>query len=299
MRVGVVDIGTNSVRLLVAEPDGPLRWLDRRVTVVRLGEGVDATGRLAVTAMARALRVLGDYKAALEEWQVEVVGAVATSAARDAANRGEFLERASAELGFEVRLISGEKEAMLSFSGATSGLSDPLPPFLVVDVGGGSTELVFGSDGPTEVISVDIGSVRLTERCLPDRPAPPAQLSAAEALVAAELERVQFPDAATVIGVAGTFTSLAAIDLDLPVYDPQRVHGSRLSLDRLGELISYLAGLTLEETAAIPSLDPARAPVLLGGAVVAEATVRRSGHSEVLVSECDLLDGLALAVLSG
>ncbi|MDP8958847.1 MAG: Ppx/GppA family phosphatase [Actinomycetota bacterium] len=300
MRVAAVDIGTNSARLLVAEPGpgGGLAWLDRRVRVVRLGEGVDATARLSQAAMDRALRVLATYRRAVSDWDVQQARAVGTSAVRDASNRDEFLDRAQGVLGFRPEAITADEEAALSFGGAVIGLSELPAPFLVIDVGGGSTELVFGDRRPSQSTSVDIGSVRLTERSLPDRPATGEQLEAARHEVARLLAGLRFPSRpATVAGVAGTFTSLAAIDLQLDSYDPGLVHGAGLSLGDLRRLIEYLAHQTLEETQAIPSLDPARAPVLLAGAVVAEATVRCTGADRVVVSESDLLDGVAMGLV--
>ena len=194
-------------------------------------------------------------------------------------------------------LISGDTEARLSFRGATTSL-DGDPPFLVIDPGGGSTEFVFGAGSPDFAVSVDIGSVRLTERLLPDRPAEPVDVVTAAASVEAMFTGVDLPDVpGTVVGVGGTYTSLGAIALDLPAYDRLQVHGSRLSLDRLTALVAELAAMTVAETAAIPSLDPARAPVLLGGAVVAEAALRRSGAREIVVSEADILDGIAYMLL--
>jgi exopolyphosphatase/guanosine-5'-triphosphate,3'-diphosphate pyrophosphatase len=296
LSVAAVDIGTNSVRLLVAGPG--LHWLERRVRVVRLGEGVDETGRLAEAAITRAVTVLEEYGEAIGRWDVERAEAVATSALRDAENREEFLALAKRALGVQPRVIDGDEEAALAFRGAVAGLAGHPQPFLVVDVGGGSTEFVFGSGVPEYSVSIDIGSVRLTERALPDRPAPHRQLETARRLVGELFEELRLPKRpATVAGVAGSFTSLAAIALGLAEYDPQAVHGARLSAEQLAGLVDRLAAMTVEETAAIPSLDPARAPVLLGGAVVAEEALRRAGATQVVVSESDLLDGVASGLL--
>lgn len=298
MRVAAVDIGTNSTRLLVAEgsPDG-LRPIERRVVVTGLGRGVDATGRLDGEAIGRTVGVLAAYGTALRTAGAERVLAVATSATRDAANRDDFLDAAERVLGVRPEVISGDVEARLSFRGATAGLSGP-PPYLVIDPGGGSTEFVFGGAAPESVASIDIGSVRITERVLPDRPASTPDLLAAASSVEATFRSVDLPGTpGTVVGVGGTFTSLAAIVLDLPRYDRLQVHHSVLTLDGLAALVGHLAGMTVEETAAIPSLDPARAPVILGGAIVAEAALRRSGRREVTVSEADILDGIALGLL--
>lgn len=295
MRVGAVDIGTNSMRLLVAEVVGSdVHWLDRRTTVTGLGSGVDAEGSLGEEAMQRTLQVLAGYGQALAGAEVAASRAIATSATRDASNREEFLDRAEQALGSRPEVITGEEEAGLAFAGATRSIDIP-PPYVVVDIGGGSTEFVFGGDEITYRQSIDIGSVRLTDRVLPDRPVPVEQLAAAQDLAAELLGPVELPVAPNgVMGVAGTFTSLSAISQDLPAYDPARVHGSTLTVTRIAELVLYLSLLSEGETAAIPSLDPARAPVILAGAVVAEEAVRRCGAGEVRVSEHDSLDGIAL-----
>lgn len=300
MRVGAVDIGTNSMRLLVAEVEGgEVGWLDRRTTVTGLGSGVDSTGRLGETPMHRTIEVLARYGEALTAAGVVASRAVATSATRDADNRGEFLDRAEQALGIRPEVISGDEEAGLAFSGATRA-TELSPPYVVIDIGGGSTEFVFGREAISYRQSIDIGSVRMTDRVLPERPAPVEQLAVAQNLAAEMLGAVELPAVPNgVIGVAGTFTSLSAISQDLPAYDPARVHGSTLTVSRIAELVLYLSLLSEEETAAIPSLDPARAPVLLAGAVVAEEAVRRTGSDEVVVSEHDSLDGIALSVASG
>lgn len=300
MRVAAVDVGTNSTRLLIADPhDGGLRWVERRVVVTGLGRGVDAGGRLSADAVDRTVGVLAAYGTAISGAGVDRVLAVATSAARDADNRDEFLDRAEAVLGVRPEVIDGETEARLSFRGATAGL-ERAAPYLVIDPGGGSTEFVYGGDEPDYVRSVDIGSVRVTERSLAERPVPLADLVAAAAGVEALFHDIELPgEPATVVGVGGTYTSLAAIALDLPRYDRLQVHHSVLSLGVLGGLVARLAELSIEETASIPSLDPARAPVLLGGAVVGEAALRRSGRREITISEADILDGVALRLLDG
>ncbi|MGI9608955.1 MAG: exopolyphosphatase [Acidimicrobiia bacterium] len=297
MKVGAVDIGTNSMRLLVAEVgDGDVQWLDRRTTVTGLGVGVDADGRLGEAAMSRTVEVLTGYGRTLAEAGVTACRGIATSAARDAANREEFLDRAEAALGFRPEVVSGEEEAALAFAGATRAV-EAAPPYAVIDIGGGSTEFVFGDDQPTFRTSVDIGSVRLTDRILKDRPASPDQLAFAQDAAAETLSSVELPGIPQqVIGVAGTFTALSAISQDLPAYDPGLVHGSTLTLVRLVELVLYLSLLSLEETEAISSLDPARAPVILAGGVVAAEAVRRCGAASIRVSEHDSLDGIALAL---
>jgi exopolyphosphatase/guanosine-5'-triphosphate,3'-diphosphate pyrophosphatase len=301
VKIGAIDIGTNSVRLLVAsfvaaDLFGPerLAWLDRRVTVTGLGQGVDAAGRFHPDAVGRTLAVLAGYGEALRAWGVDQAAAVATSAARDAADREAFLDRAERALGFRPTVIPGDEEAALSFRGATADI-EGAGPFLVIDPGGGSTEFVLGKNRPDHSVSVDMGSVRLTERALPLRPATPGQLDRARAEVARHLRNVRLPDEpGTVVGVGGTFTSLAAIALDLPQHDMEMVHGFRLGVGRLAELVQQLSDLSIQETAAIPSLDPARAPVILAGAVIAHMSAIHVGASEITVSESDVLDGVAL-----
>lgn len=298
MRVAAVDIGTNSTRLLIAEgtPQG-LRWIERRAVVTGLGRGVDALAWLSDERMDATTEVLQAYRQAAWAAGTERIRAVATSAVRDAVNRDVFLGRAEAALGVRPDLITGDVEARLSFRGATVDL-DGDAPYLVIDPGGGSTEFVFGTTEPEFVTSVDIGSVRLTERSLPERPADPVDVVAAASSVEAMFREIELPgEPGTVVGVGGTYTSLGAIALDLPAYDRLQVHGSVLPLRRLTALVAELAVMTVEETAAIPSLDPARAPVLLGGAVVAEAALRRSGVDGIVVSEADILDGIAYTLL--
>jgi exopolyphosphatase/guanosine-5'-triphosphate,3'-diphosphate pyrophosphatase len=304
VRVAAVDIGTNTVRLLVAEVTGAallpprVQALDRRTVVTRLGQGVDARGSLADEAVDRTVEVLRGYGDAIVAWQPERVRVAATSATRDAANRAVFLDRAELALGTRPDVIDGDGEARLSFVGTTASLAGA-PPYLVIDPGGGSTEFVMGATEPDLVLSIDIGSVRLTERMLPHRPVGPARLAAARSHVDDLLRGVRLPEPpGTVAGVGGTFTSLAAIALGLEVYDAEAVHRSRIDRSTLHELVDRLATLSVDQTAAIPSLDPARAEVLLGGAVVAERCVAHVGVDGVVVSEHDILDGLALSLVA-
>ncbi len=300
MRVAAVDIGTNSTRLLVAEVgEGELfgrrlDWLDRRVTVTRLGQGVDAGGVLSDEAMGRTVAVLAGYGEAVRAWDVAAVRAVATSAARDAVNRDELLDRAGFALGVRPEVITGAEEAELSFLGALSGVEGDRPA-LVIDLGGGSTEFVMGNTELEYAVSVETGSVRLTERHLGAHPVTLSRLDAARAGAAEALADVTLPETpATVIGVAGTFTALAAIAKGLAAYDPTEVHGSTLTGDELTALVQRLAAMELADVVAIPSLDPARAPVVLGGAVVAEQALTVVEADRLVVSESDLLDGVAL-----
>jgi exopolyphosphatase/guanosine-5'-triphosphate,3'-diphosphate pyrophosphatase len=296
VRIGAIDIGTNTVRLLVAETtDDGIDDVERAVEIVGLGRGVDATGRLDPERVEHALAVLRGYGARLDAHGVERVRGVATSATRDAENGPEFLERAVEALGYRVDVITGIEEAGLAFGGAIRGL--PITTTLVIDPGGGSTEFVLGGDASEYSVSIDIGSVRLTERLLPERPTTPDRTAAVSLEVAEMFGLVRLPaEPDRVIGVAGTFTSLAAISLGLDAYDPEVVHGSALTLEEMDRLVAHLSTLTVEETAAIPSLDPRRAPVLLAGAVIAREAIRVSGRHETMVSEHDILDGIVLGL---
>jgi exopolyphosphatase / guanosine-5'-triphosphate,3'-diphosphate pyrophosphatase len=289
VRVGVVDIGTNSMRLLIADRTGEVgRWVE----VTGLGRGVDTTGVLSTEAIDETLSVFARFGRLMDSEQVAVRCAIATSASRDASNREEFFDQAEKLLGVRPTLVSGEVEARLAFEGATKGTS-LTTPIVVSDIGGGSTEFVTADSGS----SIDIGSVRLTERSLPNRPATEAELESARSLVDSMFQDVTY-GAATLVGVAGTWTSLSAVAQDLPRYSREAVHGHHLSAEALDRLLVNLAGKTLDETAAIPSLDPKRAPVILAGAVVAQAVMRRLDAEEVIVSERDTLDGVAHRLLS-
>lgn len=294
MRVAAADIGTNSTRLLIADVDeGRLRAVERRVVVTGLGVGVDATGRLGAAGVARTLEVLASYREASGSAGAVRMRVVATAAVRDAANRDEFLNRAAGVLGLRPEVIDGEEEAALSFLGAAGGAVGS-EPCLVIDVGGGSTEFVFGIEAPVWLRSIDLGSRRITERSLARLPAHAEALALARRAAGEAFAGLTLPGIPEkVIGTGGTYTALGAIALGLEAYDPDRVHGSLLTLRALDGLVDRLAALTLEATAALPSLDPARAPVLLGGAILAAEALRRSGRPDLMVSEADLLDGVA------
>lgn len=289
MRKAAVDIGTNSMRLLIVDEDG--REMGRWEEVTGLGRGVDRSGRLAEDAVDRTIEVLTRYGSLMRDLDVGRARAVATSASRDAANREEFFSRAESALGVRPQLIPGVEEARLAYAGATAD-GPGSGPYLVIDIGGGSTELV----GAASATSIDIGSVRLTERLLVDRPASGDQMAEAVCHVDELLATVEVEPFATAIGVAGTWTSLAAIALSLPSFDQRAVHRSRLARESLSTLVDRLAALTVEETAAIPALDPKRAPVILAGAVVASRVAERLGTGEIVVSCHDLLDGVAAAL---
>lgn len=301
-RVGAVDIGTNSVRLLVAEAGGaPLRVLDRRMRITRLGQGVDATRRLDPAAVDRTLAVLREYGAVLHDHGVSRVRATATSAARDAENREQLFGPARDVLGTDVELLSGADEAALSFRGATTGLGAPAP-YLVVDIGGGSTEFVLGTDAPEGLVSVDMGCVRITEQFLTSDPPAPEELANAVQVVRDHMADVlrDVPgarDAATLVGLAGTVTTVAAVELGLPAYDPERIHHFRLTRAAAEDVFRTLATETAEERRHNPGLEPGRVDVIVGGTVVLVTLMRVLGFDEMLVSEADILDGLAMSLL--
>jgi len=289
VNVGVVDIGTNSTRLLITDGvDETGRWVE----VTGLGRGVDRTGSLSPEGIEDSLAALARFGREMDDAAVERRMAIATSAARDASDREAFFDLAESALGVRPTLITGEIEARLAFVGATAA-SDHEPRVVVSDIGGGSTEFVTADTA----VSIDIGSVRLTERSIPSRPAPAAELDAARDLVARLFETVDL-EARTLIGVAGTWTSLAAIALELPEYSRDLVDGYGMQRDTLTAVIESLSGKSVEETAAIPSLDPKRAPVILAGSLVAEGVMDVLGAERVLVSEHDSLDGAAMELLA-
>lgn len=302
-RVGAIDMGTNSTRLLVAEVDGHGRdakvtTLDRRMTITRLGQGVDADRRLHPDAIARTLAALDEYGAALREHGVEHVRAVATSAARDAANRDDLFDPAIPLIGVRPELISGDEEARLSFLGATADLDGVAAPYLVVDIGGGSTEFVLGRDQPDGAISVDMGCVRITEQLLHGDPPSPEELSNAVGHVRDLLRDVEqaipaASGASTLVGLAGTVSTMAAIDLGLAAYDRDLIHGYRLTHAAVEDAFRALATESREERRHNPGLEPGRVDVIVGGAIVLVTILRTFGFDEVLVSESDILDGIA------
>ncbi|MFE0138978.1 Ppx/GppA phosphatase family protein [[Kitasatospora] papulosa] len=307
-RVAAVDCGTNSIRLLVADVDpatGDFTELDRRMRIVRLGQGVDRTGRLAPEALERTFVACRDYAAAIKELGAERIRFVATSASRDAENSDTFVRGVREILGVEPEVVTGDLEAQLSFDGATKELvgADHLEkPYLVVDIGGGSTEFVVGDDRVRAARSVDIGCVRMTERHLVldgvvVDPPTPDRIAAIRADVAAALdlveETVPISSAATLVGLAGTVTTVAAMALGLEEYDSEAIHHSRVSVERVRELTERLLASTHEERAAIPAMHPGRVDVIASGALVLLAVMERAGAREVVVSEHDILDGIA------
>lgn len=289
LKVGVVDIGTNSMRLLITSRHAEVgRWVE----VTGLGRGVDRTGRLSEPSIVATLEAFARFGLLMESHGVSRRKAIATSASRDAENRDEFFERARALLGVVPTLVSGEEEAHYAFEGATSDIDDR-SGVVVSDIGGGSSEFVTIESSA----SVDIGSVRLTERILTDRPAPAEQLVRAAGQVRDLFAGVP-RNSNRSIGIAGTWTSLAAIALELPGYDSERVHGFRMGIRHLDRLLDMLGEMTVEETASIPALDPKRAPVILSGAVIAREVLRHLDMDEIMVSERDTLDGVAAELLA-
>jgi exopolyphosphatase/guanosine-5'-triphosphate,3'-diphosphate pyrophosphatase len=314
-RVAAIDCGTNSIRLLVADvpPAGAHTDLLRRMEIVRLGQGVDATGRLAPEAIERTRRVLAEYAEQARELGASAVRMVATSATRDAANRADFERMVKATLGQPPDVVPGGEEAELSFLGATASLGaaaaahgspPPRPPFLVVDIGGGSTEFVLGdSSGVHAARSVDIGCVRLTERHLHGDPPTADQVGRAEADIRAALAdvaaAVPVGEAESLVGLAGSVTTVAALALDLPEYDPVAIHGSRIGVDAVRAVTADLLAATRERRAALPVMHPGRVDVIGAGALVLRVVMDAFGMEEVVVSEHDILDGIALRLARG
>lgn len=329
VRVAAVDCGTNSIRLLVADIDpdtGACADVARRMEIVRLGQGVDATGRLAPESVARTLEALRGYAAIISESGATAVRMVATSAARDAKNAADFVRGVREVLGADPEVLSGDQEARLSFAGATAELAgDPPAPYLVADIGGGSTEFVLGdgrppgAGGPGEVssgdgapalatpevaaLSVDIGCVRLTERHLRGDPPLAPEVAAATADIDAALDtvasRVPVTRARSLVGLAGSVTTVAALALGLPVYDAARIHHSRITATQAATQARRLLGMTHAERASLSVMHPGRVDVIGAGALVLERIMTRLGFAEVVVSEHDILDGLAWSLAAG
>lgn len=305
-RVAAIDCGTNSIRLLVADADprtGELVDLDRRMTIVRLGQGVDKTGRLAPEALDRTFAACREYAEVIKSHGAERLRFVATSASRDAENRDDFVRGVLDILGVEPEVISGDQEAEFSFTGATkelAGSDHVAKPYLVVDIGGGSTEFVVGDDQVRAARSVDIGCVRLTERHIRTDPPAPAELDAVRADIGAALDlaeqTVPIREAHTLVGLAGSVTTVAAIALGLDAYDSAAIHHSRISYEQVSEIVGRLTGSTHDERAAIPVMHPGRVDVIAAGALVLLSIMDRTGAREVVVSEHDILDGIGWSI---
>ena len=310
MRLASIDVGTNSTRLLIADADAQRikAELDRDMVITRLGKGVDATGRFDPGALTRTLAVIEDYAGRCLAAGVEAVRVAATSATRDAANRDEFLDGVRRLVGAEPEVLSGADEAAASFLGATWDLGDlaGAGPVLVFDIGGGSTELITGHPAdraqPPAAVSVDVGSVRLTERHIRSDPPSQAEIEAVRADAAGHLataaEQLGWHgrDGASVIGVAGTVTTVSAISLGLAADDPGRVHRGILTIDQLRRTTAALCAMTVAEKAAIPVMPPGREDVIAAGALILEAVFGVLGLDRIMVSETDILDGLLLGL---
>ncbi|HEY0485233.1 MAG TPA: Ppx/GppA phosphatase family protein [Mycobacteriales bacterium] len=300
-RVAGIDCGTNSIRLLVADVTGDgLAEVLRTMRIVRLGEGVDRTGRLSPAAIDRTRVALEEYAATIASTGAERVRMVATSASRDAENAGDFRAMVRAVLGQDPEVITGDEEARLSFTGAVRGLPAEAP-YLVVDIGGGSTEFVLGTDTVEAARSVDIGCVRLTERHLHDDPPTAAQVAAAEAdiraAVALAREVVPVERARTLIGLAGSVTTVTALALGLTAYDSERIHHARVTYDEVARVTGMLLRATRAERAALPVMHPGRVDVIGAGALVLRVLMEEVGATELVASEHDILDGIALSVV--
>ncbi|MEV8568138.1 Ppx/GppA phosphatase family protein [Streptomyces sp. NPDC051322] len=302
-RVAAIDCGTNSIRLLVADADpatGELTDLDRRMTIVRLGQDVDRTGRLAPEALERTFAACKEYAEVIKAHGARHTRFVATSASRDAENRDEFVRGVVDILGVEPEVITGDQEAEFSFAGATRELAGRGGRYLVVDIGGGSTEFVVGEDHAGAARSVDIGCVRLTERHVRHDPLTLGEITAIRADIAAALdlaeETVPLTEDRTLVGLAGSVTTVGGIALGLDAYDSAAIHHSRITAERVGEVAAMLLSSTHEERAAIPVMHPGRVDVITAGALILHEVMRRTGASEVVASEHDILDGIAWSV---
>jgi exopolyphosphatase/guanosine-5'-triphosphate,3'-diphosphate pyrophosphatase len=299
-RVAAIDCGTNSVRLLVSE-DGR-STLERLMRITRLGQGVDRSGRLDPDAVDRTVAVLREYRDVMDRFEVDRVRMTATSAARDAANRDDFFAAAEAAVGVRPELLSGEEEGRLSFLGATAELDPADGPFLVFDIGGGSTEFTYGTTESEATVSTDMGCVRITEAWLHGDPPTAVELSQALSIIGIHLDDVvreipQATEAATYVGLAGTVSTAAAVELGLATYDRDRIHHSRLSKAAVEDVFRTLATEPLAERIHNPGLERERADVIVGGMCVFVGVMRRLGIAECLVSESDILDGLAMSLV--
>ncbi|PZS35771.1 MAG: exopolyphosphatase [Pseudonocardiales bacterium] len=297
-RVAAIDCGTNSIRLLVADLSAAgATDVVRRMEIVRLGEGVDRSGAFAPAAIERTRVALADYAAQLRGLGAERVRMVATSASRDVANRADFVDMVRRILGQEPEVITGDEEARLSFAGATRSLSGVAPPYLAVDIGGGSTEFVLGERTVTHAVSVDIGCVRLTERHLHGDPPTAGEVAAAtadaRAGVALAARSVPMTAAGTLVGLAGSVTTVAALALGLPAYDPARIQHARIGYDRVAEVTGMLLKATRRERAALTVMHPGRVDVIGAGALVLRTVMEDVGATSVVASEHDILDGIA------
>jgi exopolyphosphatase/guanosine-5'-triphosphate,3'-diphosphate pyrophosphatase len=303
LELASIDIGTNSVRLLVAKCDGErTKTVDRRMVITRLGEGVDDTHRLSTAAIERTAKVLRDYRAALDRLEPAGVRAAATSALRDCLNKDDFLELAAGIAGTKPEILSGAEEARVSFIGAVSDIDseamEETGPLLVFDIGGGSTEIIVGTRQGIAARSLDIGCVRMSERFLTMDPPSPVAVGRMESYIVGQLKQVMseiLPRGVSLaIGLAGTITTLSAIKQGLKEYDTHRIHHSRLLRAEVDELFLRLASVDLEERKRVMGIEPGRADIIVGGAAVLRAIMDLAGLEDILVSEKDILDGLVI-----
>ena len=301
MRVAAIDCGTNSIRLLIADIDGNnFREVVRDMEIVRLGQGVDETGQFHPDAIARTLAAVDKFAAEIAKRGVEKIRFCATSATRDATNRHLFVDGVRDRLGIELEVISGDEEAALSFAGAIKDLDPSNGPFLVVDIGGGSTEFVFGTSTVEAARSVNIGCVRMTERHFASDPATPEQIEAArsdiQAAIAQAAAVVPITKAKTLVAVAGTATTVAAAALDLPEYDRYAIHLSRISEQQTHDVATMFATSTREQRLALGYMHPGRVDVIAAGSLVLSEIMKATGASEFVASESDILDGMAFSL---
>lgn len=302
MRVAAIDCGTNSIRLLIADvEDGKLTEIVHQMIIVRLGEGVDKTGEFSSAALERTFAATAEYAKLIAEHKPQRVKFVATSASRDVSNRDVFVAGIKSRLGIEPTVISGDEEARLSFLGATADLvnesNPPEAPYLVVDIGGGSTEFVLGTIAPEQALSTNVGCVRMTERHLTGDPATSEQIALATKDIDQAIDDaakvVDLAKAKSLIGLAGSVTTVAAISLGLTAYKADVIHGSRISADEVHRIATQLLAMTRKERSEIGSMHPGRIDVIGGGALVLDRIMQKTGIAEVVVSERDILDGIA------
>jgi exopolyphosphatase/guanosine-5'-triphosphate,3'-diphosphate pyrophosphatase len=301
--VAAIDCGTNSTRLLVADPDG--HELVRLMRITRLGQGVDRVNRLAPDAVDRTVGVLEEYRRSMDTFGVDRVRMVATSAVRDADNGAICVARAEAAVGAAPEVLSGQEEGQLAFRGASADLESFAGDTLVVDIGGGSTELILGREGTVRAVSLQLGCVRLTERFLLGDPPTAAELTSARSAIDQELDRGEreLPELSSLaprrrlIGLAGTVSTLTSIHLGLPEFDPDRLHHATLPTDEVSALAARLAGLAARSRAGLVGMVEGRQDVIVGGALVLEAVALRYGFDEVVASEHDILDGIIASLL--
>jgi len=301
MRVAAIDCGTNSIRLLIADIDGNnFREIVRDMEIVRLGQGVDQTGQFHPDAIARTLAAVDKFAAEIAKRGVEKIRFCATSATRDATNRHLFVDGVRERLGIELEVISGDEEAALSFAGAIKDLDPSNGPFLVVDIGGGSTEFVFGTSTVEAARSVNIGCVRMSERHFASDPATPEQIEAArtdiQAAIAQAAAVVPITKAKTLVAVAGTATTVAAAALDLPEYDRYAIHLSRISAQQTHDAATMFATKTREQRISLGYMHPGRVDVIAAGSLVLSEIMKATGATEFVASESDILDGMAFSL---